>query len=48
MNIVKNKELRILIHDKPEIREGKWIFFKFSLINSVEIVKKMIDIKLKN
>lgn len=44
---VGNNELLDLIKNTPEIHEGKWIFIKYSQINSNEIIKKMIDIKLK-
>ena len=47
INTINNKELQTLINETSEIYEGKWIFFKYSMINSVEIIKKMIDIKLK-
>jgi len=43
---IKNSELLDLIKNTPEIHEGKWIFIKYSEINSNEIIKRMIDIKL--
>jgi hypothetical protein len=45
--IIDNQELQDLINKKSEIKEGKWIFFKYSKINSVPIIKKMIDIKIE-
>ena len=47
IKIIKNKELLDLIKNTQEIHEGKWIFIKYSKINSTEIVKKIIDIKLE-
>lgn len=46
IKIIDNKELQDLIHETPEIQEGKWIFIKYCKINSTETVKKMINIKL--
>jgi hypothetical protein len=45
---IDNNELLDLIKNTSEIHEGKWIFIKYSKINSSAIVKKMINIKLKS
>jgi len=48
MKVIDNNELLDLIKNTSEIHEGKWIFIKYSKINSSAIVKKMINIKLKS
>lgn len=41
-----NKDFEKIILETPEISEGKWIFFKYSLVNSIEVIKKIIEIRL--
>jgi len=48
LKTISNAELYNVIQNTQEIHEGKWIFIKYSQINSVEIVKKMIEIKTKS
>ena len=43
---IDNKDLIDIINQTAEIYEGKWIFIEYSKINSVDIIKKMIDIKV--
>jgi hypothetical protein len=47
IKLIKNKEVQDLINNTHEFHEGKWIFIKNSKINSITIIKHMIDIKLK-
>jgi hypothetical protein len=47
IKIINDDKLQKLIKEKSVVHEGKWIFIGYSKINSIEIIKKMIDIKLK-
>lgn len=47
MKMFKNNELLDLIKNTPETHEGKWIFFKYRMVNSVAVVKNLIEIRLK-